>query len=147
DIGAPGTYGTFSANDQVTFLQSPPPEVVSDKNRLVAARDGSFWIASSVDNRVYVTRDRGTTWQRLTTVDSATGVGWVATADGRTVYAFVRSGTAPQLVRSTDGGTTWSTVLDLPWPTSNGLALPNGDLLLVRASAEGGTYRLDTGAS
>ncbi|MGE5828115.1 MAG: WD40/YVTN/BNR-like repeat-containing protein [Micromonosporaceae bacterium] len=117
---------------------SSPPEAVNDKNPLVAASDGSFWLRCSVGNCVHVTRDHGTSWQTLSTVDSAAAVAWVVTSDGDTVYAAERSGERSRVVRSTNGGLTWSTVLDLPWLAWSDLARPNGDLILVRSSEEGG---------
>jgi hypothetical protein len=146
DVGPPGSFGTFDVHDQLTFLHSSPPEVVSDKLRLVAASDGSFWLPCSVGNCVHVTRDHGTSWQTLSIVDSGS-IGWVVTSDGHTVYASVRSAAGSRLACSTDGGLTWSVVLDLPWLAWSDLTLPNGDLFLVRSSVEGGVYRLAAGAS
>jgi hypothetical protein len=147
DVGPPGSFGTFGPDDGLTFLHSPPPQAVNDKNPLVAASDGSFWLRCPVGSCVHVTRDHGASWQKLSTVDPAAAVAWVATSDGHTVYAAERSGNNSRVVRSTDGGLTWSTVLDLPWLAWSDLALPNGDLILVRSSQEGGAYRLAAGAS
>jgi hypothetical protein len=50
-------------------------------------------------------------------------------------------------MRSTDGGGTWASLLDLAQPSAAGLAPPSGDLILAEASEAGGTQldRLDDG--
>jgi hypothetical protein len=150
DIGPAGSFGTFGVDDRLTFLATPPPGGLPFKKtamNLIPATDDSFWTACAVGPCVRVTRDHGATWQTLSTVDSATAVEWVATSDGRGVYASVRTGAGSRLVRSSDGGATWTEVLDLAQPGAGGLALPNGDLILAQASEEGGLYRLTAGAS
>ena len=147
DVGPSGSWGTFATDGKLTFLATSPPDVVRDKNPIVPATDGSFWVACTARPCVHVTRDHGSTWQTLpTTVDSATAVQWLATSDGHTVFAGVGTATGSRLVRSTDGGTTWTDVLGLA-PGAGGLALPNGDLILAQANAEGGMYRLRKGSS
>ncbi|HEY6596148.1 MAG TPA: hypothetical protein VI011_18915 [Asanoa sp.] len=153
DTGPAGSFGTFGADDRLTFLASPPPDPMvgknpSAKNPIVPATDGSFWLACSDGPCVHVTRDHGVTWQTLPTVDSAADVEWVATSDGRTVTASVRTAAGSRLlVRSTDAGSTWTTVLGLAQAGAAGLALPNGDVILAEASAAGGVYRLKAGGS
>ena len=147
DIGPAGSLGTFGADDRLTFLITSPPDAVGEKNPIIPATDGSFWVRCTTGPCVHVTRDHGSTWQTLPTVDSATAVQWVATSDGHTVYASVRTGSGSRLVRSTDGGATWTDLLGLAQPGAIGLALPNGDLILSQASEEGGVYRLKAGAS
>ncbi len=150
DTGPAGTFGTFGADDRLTFLATPPPGGLPFKKvdmNPVPATDGSFWTACSAGPCVRVTRDHGATWQILSTVDAATAVEFVATVDGHTVYASVRTGAGSRLVRSVDGGATWADVLGLAQAAAGGLALPNGDLILAYASEEGGVYRLTAGAS
>jgi hypothetical protein len=151
DIGPLGSYGTFTVKDRLTFLATPTPDGIppkkAEKNPIVAATDGSFWSACATGSCVRVTRNHGTTWQTLSTIDSATIVEFVATADGDTVYASVRTGAGSQLVRSADGGSTWHPVLELPQRAAGGVALAGGDLILAYASDEGGVYRLSAGAS
>ena len=153
DTGPAGSFGTFGADDRLTFLATPPPDPMvaknpSAKNPIVPATDGSFWLACSDGPCVHVTRDHGVTWQTLPTVDSAADVEWVATSDGRTVTASVRTAAGSRLlVRSTDAGSTWTTVLGLAQAGAAGLALPNGDVILAEASAAGGVYRLKAGGS
>jgi hypothetical protein len=147
NIGPAGSLGTFGADDKLTFLTTPPPDTVGEKNPIVPATDGSFWVACTAGPCVRVTRDHGSTWQTLSTVDSATVVEWLATSDGHTVYAAVRTGAGSRLIRSTDGGARWTDVLDLAQPGAGGLALANGDLILAHASEAGGVYRLKKGAS
>jgi hypothetical protein len=152
DIGPAGSLATFGVDDRLTFLTTPPPDdglgfKRSEKNPVVPATDGSFWVACATDPCVRVTRDHGSTWQTLSTVDTATSTEWVATSNGHTVYASVRTGTGSRLVRSTDGGTTWADVRSLAQPSAGGLVLPDGDLILAQASDEGGMYRLAADAS
>ncbi|MBO0870529.1 MAG: exo-alpha-sialidase [Micromonosporaceae bacterium] len=152
DIGPAGSLATFDPHNRLTFLATQPPGGLpaKDERRLVVpATDGSFWAACPTGGCVNVTRDHGATW-RESTVDRSPQVDWVdwvATYDGRTVYASVRSNGVSRLYRSTDGGITWSTVLSLPKPSSSGLVLPNGDLLTVEASEQSTVYRLKAGAS
>jgi hypothetical protein len=147
DTGPAGSLGTFGADDRLTFLATSPPDEVGVKNPIVPATDGSFWVACTSGPCVRVTRDHGDTWQALSTVDSATAVEWVATSDGDTVYASVRTGAGSRLVRSTNGGSTWTEVLRRAQPGAAGLALPNGDVIVAEASQAGGLYRLKPGAS
>ena len=145
DIGPDGSFGTFGPGDRLTFLDTPPPNViVGEKHRLVAATDGSFWVPCDEAACLLVTRDHGATWQQLSTVDGASNVVWAATRDGRTVYASVRTGPAAvRLVRSTDGGDHWTDVLGLAWPPGpDGVVLANGDLILAEGGNQGGVDRL-----
>jgi hypothetical protein len=150
DTGSAGSFGTFTADDRLTFLTTPPPDLMlykkEDKNPIVPATDGSFWGACATDPCVRVTRDHGSTWQTLSTIDSATAVEWVATSNGRTIHASVRTGAGSRLVSSTNAGATWTDVLGLDRLGAGGLALPNGDLLLA-SSEEGGVYRLKAGTT
>jgi hypothetical protein len=151
DIGPNGSMGTFGPGDTLTFLATAPPDGIATKktthNPAVPASDGSFWTACTPDPCVRVTRDHGATWQPMSTVDGVTTVDWVATTDGRTVFAAAREPAGPRLLRSVDGGVTWTVVLDLPQQSGEGVALPDGDLILSLASEQGGTYRLRSGAS
>jgi hypothetical protein len=151
DIGANGSVGTFGPGDTLTFLSTAPPDGIAPKkttrNPVVPAADGSFWAACSPDPCVRVTRDHGATWQAVSTVDGVTAVDWVATTDGRTVFAAAHTAAGPRLLRSADGGATWTVVLDLPQQSADGVALPDGDLILSLASEQGGVYRLRAGAS
>ena len=157
DVNTDGSIGTFGPGDTLTFLASAPPDGIAPKkttrNPLVPASDGSFWAACTPDPCVRVTRDHGATWQAVSTVDGVTTVDRVATADGRTVFAAVRTqpgsgaATTPKLLRSGDGGVTWTAVLDLPQLSADGVARPDGDLILSLASEQGGVYRLKAGAS
>jgi hypothetical protein len=63
------------------------------------------------------------------------------------VYASVRSGAETPLVCSRDDGATWALVLYLRQPSANGLALPDGDLMLAEASEAGGMHRLPMGTA
>jgi photosystem II stability/assembly factor-like uncharacterized protein len=149
DLGTPGSLAVFGPDDRVAFLATPPPTAVGEKNPVVPATDGSFWVACESGPYVFVTRDRGQTWQRSVTPPAA-AVDWVATTDGHTVYAAVRAGGTPRLVRSTDGGTSWAEftgITGLPPRGADGLALANGDLIMTEATADGGTYRLKAGTT
>ena len=151
DTGPAGSMGTFTADDRLTFLASPPPEGIPAKkaqpNPAIPATDGSFWTACATGPCVRVTRDHGVTWPAASTMDSATVVDWVATYDGHTAYAAVRTPGGYRLIRSTDGGASWSDVLGMAQASAGGLALPNGDLLLARGGSEGWVYRLRAGGS
>jgi len=149
DTGPAGSLATFTIDDRLTFLGPPPDGVPLKKSQPspAAATDGSFWTACAAGPCVRVTRDHGATWQRKSVGDGAASVDWVASYNGHTVYAAVRTDTHAQLVRSTDGGATWSHVLDLEQPSANGLVLPDGDLILVEASDTGDMSRLASGAT
>jgi hypothetical protein len=153
DTGPAGSLATFDAHDRLTFLATPPPGGLPAKDErhiVVPATDGSFWTACATGGCVHVTRDRGATWQELSIVDPGTRVDWldwVATYDGRTVYAALRINGSSRLFCSTDGGSTWSAVLDLAKPSAAGLVLPGGDLLTVESSDQGTVYRLKAGSS
>lgn len=96
--------GTFGPGDTLTFLTSAPPDGIATKktthNPAVPASDGSFWTACTPDPCVRVTRDHGATWQPMSTVDGVTAVDWVATTDGRSVFAAARQPAGPRLLRS-----------------------------------------------
>jgi hypothetical protein len=149
-VGPPGSLATFASNDELTFLATYPPggtETVSDKNPLVAALDGSYWVRCVSGACLLVTRNHGQTWQNLNTPAPAD---WVGTADGRTVYIAVHDDAGSRLQRSTDGGATWADVpglTGLPERSARGMLLPNGDLLMTSATKDGGVYRLVAGAS
>jgi photosystem II stability/assembly factor-like uncharacterized protein len=151
DTGPGASLATFAADDRLTFLTTPPPGGVpvkkTDPNPVIPATDGSFWTACGTGGCVRVTRDHGATWQTLSTMDDVTAVDWVASYDGRTVYASVHSGATTRLVRSTDGGTVWARVLELGHPAASGLALPDGGLILAEASEAGGVYQLPSGTT
>ena len=67
----------------------------------------------------------------------------VATSDGRTLVAAARTlqafgaAAGPKLLRSTDRGTTWTAVLDLPRPAARGVALPDGTVILSLGGEQG----------
>jgi hypothetical protein len=147
DTGPSGSWGTFGVDGKLTFLATPPPEAVGEKNPIIPATDGSYWVACTAGPCVYVTHDHGAHWRTVPTVDAATHVNWMATSDGRTVFAAVRTASGSRLIRSTDGGTTWSDVVGLAQPQVGGLALSNGNLILAQAGQDGGMYRLKAGAS
>jgi photosystem II stability/assembly factor-like uncharacterized protein len=115
---------------------------------------------------LYRTRDGGTTWQKVLSIDANTGVIDVALApDGRTLFAasyerrrrafgFVGGGPASAIWRSQDGGDSW-TRLSNGLPTGNtgriGLAIAPSEPRIVYAvieNREGGVFRsVDGGAS
>lgn len=143
-----GGYGVFGTADEHVFLAGKPPGV-GEKNQVVAASDGSFWLRCDSGPCVRVTRDLGQSWQTLPLSQAGAGADWVATADGQTVYAGVSDGTASTLVRSTDGGATWSPVpgVTMAFRAWAALAMPNGDLIVGRAGKTGGLFRLTAGAT
>jgi hypothetical protein len=108
------------------------------------ASDGSLWVIgeapSGHDKAVAVSRDHGRSW--TTHVFAGTGGAgdlWVATADGRTVYAV--RGTllnrSDPIIRaeSTDGGQTWSAFTPV-----TGLRIPIG----LEVAADGALLSADT---
>jgi len=151
-----GSVGTFGPGDTLTFLATAPPGgMVANKdtgNPAVPASDGSYWTACATAACVRVTLDHGTIWQ-TSTVDGVATVDWVATSDGRTLVAAARThqgfgaAAGPKLLRSTDGGATWTAVLDLPQPAARGVALPDGTVILSLNGEQGGMYRLPAGGS
>jgi len=150
ELGPPGSYGILGANNQHVFLASAPPDV-GFKSPVVAASDGSYWIRCEGSPCVRVSRDQGQTWQTIQVQQPGNASWWVATADGQTVYVGVRdsSNTNETLVRSTDGGVTWAPVpgVTMPFRGSGPVVMPNGDLILSRASAEVGLFRLAAGTT
>jgi hypothetical protein len=147
DLGPAGSFGTFGVNDRPVFLASRPPVDVGEKNPVVPATDGSFWVACTDGACAHVTRDQGATWPTVPIGDGAAAVDWLATYDGHTVYAQIRNGSAARLVRSTDSGATWTDTLALTAPGAAALVLPTGDVLLTPANADGGLYRFTPGAT
>lgn len=147
DIGPPGSYGAFGVDDTHVFLAHPPADPITEKNPLVVASDGSYWVKCEDSQCVRVTRNQGLTWQDVP-LPAGTSVSWVATADGQTVYAVSRGATAT-LVRSTDGGQTWQEVpgVTVPFRVGEAIALPNGDLIFNQASEAGGLFRLAAGTT
>lgn len=158
-LGPAGSIAWFGPQDELMFLATSPPEGfaadghkyrIGPKNPLTAATDGSFWLACIDAPCVQATRDNGQTWQMLTPSASATSVDWVTSYDGQTAYAAVQTGDGPKLTRSTDGGASWAEVRDLtglPERGADGLLLANGDLIMTRASEEGGMFRLRAGTT
>jgi hypothetical protein len=153
DVGPPGSVKWFGHDDRQVILATPPPDGETDmstKRPLIAASDGSVWKACHSARCVRVTRDLGQTWKTLPTIADGV-VDWMATTDGQTIYAAALSyGTSAPLLRSTDGGQTWSTVPAAGWSAHlwfTGLALPNGDLAMVALGEGAGVYQLspDTG--
>jgi hypothetical protein len=146
--GPAGSLAVFGPRDGMAFLDAPPPGVTADmisaKNPIVAASDGSFWSACRSQACVRVTRDGGRNWSTVPIGGAATAVDWVATADGATVYAAVRTPSGQRLMRSTGGGAFADLGVDVP-ATGAGLALPNGDLIMSVASEVGGLLRLRAG--
>lgn len=159
-VGPPASVGVVGPDGKPTFLATFPPggrDAVGPKNPLVGATDGSFWVSCRDAACVRVTRDRGQTWQTVPVRDTVLSVDWVATVDGRTVYAGVRDRAGPRVLRSTDAGATWTEAARLdgadadgnPIPAERGAlgcALDGGDLVVVLAGG-GGTYRLPAGAT
>jgi len=155
DVGPAGSLAVFGPGDRLAFLATYPPGRSPStewwpKTPVLAASDGSFWVTcENTSPCVQVTRNQGQTWQTQPLGGSVTAAAWVATADGQTVYAGARDGSEPQLLRSTDGGTTWAPVPDvtgLP-EHSVGTVLPNGDLVMIAATEASGMYRLKPGAT
>jgi hypothetical protein len=159
EVGPAGSLAWFGPHDELTFLATTPPAGfaadgskvrVGPKNPLTPAIDGSFWLACEKDLCVQVTRDGGRHWQIAAPLASATSIDWVTTYDGVTVYAALQTGSGPALARTTDGGATWTEVIGLsglPERGIDGLAVANGDLIMTRAGADGGTFRLRAGAT
>jgi hypothetical protein len=142
----PDGYGLLGADDRHTFLVGEPPGIGA-KNPVVPASDGSFWMRCLEGPCVRVTRDQGATWQPLPVGSAGGTADWVATADGRTVFAGIGSGLTSTPYRSTDGGLTWSAAPDLvmPFRAASAVAMPSGDVILQRADEAGGLYRLTAG--
>lgn len=142
-----GGYGVFGTADEHVFLAGKPPGV-SEKNPVVAASDGSFWLRCDSGPCVRVTRDLGNSWQTLP-LSQTGGADWVATADGQTAFAGVTDGNVSTLVRSTDGGVTWSPVpgVTMAFRAGTAVAMPNGDLIVGRSGEAGGLFRLTAGST
>ncbi|HEU4420985.1 MAG TPA: sialidase family protein [Pilimelia sp.] len=153
EVGPPGSLAWFGPDDGPVLLATYPPggrQGVGSKNPLVAAADGSFWVACVDHPCVRVTRDRGESWQTVPVGGSTGRVDWVATAGGTTVYAALRDGAGTRLVRSVNKGATWAEVpgvSGLPEHGVDGLALPNGDLIVASGGADRGIFRLRANAA
>lgn len=153
DTGPAGSLAVFDRSDRLTFLATYPPGrspggIDKGDGPITAASDGSFWVTCGDDSPcVRVTRDEGRTWQAKSIGNSVSAADWVATADGETVFAGVRDAAGPGLMRSTDGGTTWTAVPGVTLRGGGGVVLPNDDLFMIAATEEGGVYRLEAGAT
>lgn len=148
DTGPAGSLATFDIGGRLTFLASYPPggaNAIGDKSPLTAATDGSFWVRCTSSPCVRVTRDHGQTWQANPV--EATAVDWVSTLDGVTVFAGVRSASGQRLIRSADGGVTWSDVVTLAQTGAGGLALANGDVIIAQSGEVGGLLRFKAGTT
>lgn len=151
EIGPPGSYRMLGLDDRPVLLATSPPnaEQGRDKNPVIAASDGSFWLACVTSNCVRVTHDLGRTWEVHTIGPAAHAADWVATADGQTVFALVPDGADSILLRSADAGVDWQQVpgVVLAWRGADALALPNGDLIMTRSGEAGGVFRLRAGTT
>ncbi|HEX6683279.1 MAG TPA: sialidase family protein [Candidatus Limnocylindrales bacterium] len=151
DVGPPGSLATFGLDDRPVFLATSPPtgEQRSDKNPLVAASDGSYWLACVTNPCIRGTHDSGQTWQVVTIGPPAQAVDWVATTDGQTLFASFWDGAGSTLIRSTDAGGSWEPIqgVALAWRGADAVALPNGDLIMTRASEAGGMFRMRAGST
>jgi hypothetical protein len=148
---AVGPMAWFGPHDELTVLATSPPGFTGPtiKRPWATGADGSFWTVAGEGTVLQLTRDRGQTWQDATPLETATLADWVSTFDGQTVYASVAVGNTPHLMRSTDGGATWTEVFvnGLQERTYSGLVLASGDVLMSREGEVGGMFRLRSGAT
>jgi photosystem II stability/assembly factor-like uncharacterized protein len=147
EVPPEGWVSLHGTKDEPVFLKSAP-DAEPGKWPIVTASDGSYWLPCLPLNQpplcVTVSRDLGDTWQRLPVDPAGHEVTFVATYDGRTVFAGI-GGQPGRLMRSQDGGQTWQAVPAPAQPALTGadvLALPNGDLLMTISRAEGGMVRI-----
>ncbi|MGB5256508.1 MAG: hypothetical protein WBN44_04580 [Woeseiaceae bacterium] len=132
-----------------------------DSDHVLVAAQGPLW-NSGGDRGLYETRDGGTTWKAILTVDADTGINEfvVDPRDSNTIVAssyqrrrhvwvLINGGPGSGLHKSTDGGKTWSE-LDKGLPTDNmgriGLAGAPSDPAMIYAIIEAndeerGVYR------
>jgi hypothetical protein len=121
EFGEP--YALRRSDDSITRLAQVPalrqPTVVTS----IPASLG-WWITgydpTSSELMVAVSRDRGRSWMvRPLGVPQGIDAPTLATNDGMTVYAFVRSSDKLRQVKSTDGGASWTVQpAGLPWPAA-----------------------------
>ena len=132
-----------------------------ESNRVLVAAQGPLW-SSGGDRGLYETRDGGSSWQAILTIDADTGINEfvVDPRDGDTIVAssyqrrrhvwvLINGGPGSGIHKTTDGGKSWSK-LDKGLPTDNmgriGLAGAPSDPAMIYAIIEAnkderGVYR------
>ncbi len=169
-----GVYKSTDAGSTWTFVglreTSSIARVVlhpTDANTVYIAAVGNLW-RPTAERGVYRTRDGGATWTRVLTVDTLTGatdlvmdprdpnVLYAATYQRlRTGFGFNGGGPGSGLWKSTNGGDTWTPLLNGVPDGDKGriglsIALSKPDVLVatIEHAGAGGTYRSeDAGGS
>jgi hypothetical protein len=130
-------------------MNKDPRLPLNYEHPLVPASDGTVWMPCAEAACVYVAPDHFRDFERLN-VPVPAPIVWVATSDGKTVYIGTGSREAPNLMRSNDGGATWSTVQltgGLPAWCTYALAMPNGNLVMTVSTDKGGMFFLAAGSA
>jgi photosystem II stability/assembly factor-like uncharacterized protein len=136
----PGEFGSWAGNSSIAVEGS-----------------SNAWFGTTFAKpvRVFRTRDKGRTWTvantPLSTNGNAWGIGTLAFIDSLNGYAGGSGSTNPtnNLMRTTDGGKTWSLVTTYKQQAPNALAyIPQmGHLGLVVNAVDGSFYTQDGGAT
>lgn len=126
----------------------------------IVSADGKYIVANSANNDYYISSDSGTTWRQLLSLPNQFYIGGGrAVADGSKLFVYGYNGTEnmPQLLESSDIGSTWAAVtlpsgismnLDFSIDTSGTrLALLDQSSGRVYTSQDSGMQWTDTGYS
>src|SRR5262245_33943950 len=104
-----GTIGVVTAGDGKVRTIARQPDLTSPQ---LASTISGWWVTGADPGTgelaVSVTHDNGATWQTSSLGVISDRPPALATQDGRKVYVLVHSAGQMLLIRSTDGGTTWS---------------------------------------
>ena len=105
--------------------------------KLVEASDGTLFVGAEF-GAVFRSKDKGTTWEALSTPYGGTYFGAATLKDG-TLMIFGMSG---KIFRSVDGGQSWETItVDRTAGLQTGLQLADGTLIIAGL---GGTFLVST---
>jgi uncharacterized repeat protein (TIGR01451 family) len=103
------SYQYWSSDGGLSWQRiSTPPDPIQEK-KIIVCQDGNLYFEDEVNYLLYKSSNIGQSWQL---VGPLPGVGRLFALPGGVLLLSAVSNTAIQLVRSTDGGLNWQTILD-----------------------------------